>query len=234
MDETGLWTNCEAERANAPSVAAFVFLRIKRDILSGHFRPGNRLHLKVLTARYNTSIVPVREALRLLCGAGLVIAESQRGFRVAPASPVDLRDIAETRRRVETLALERSIEQGDASWIAEIRKMHSALERRAPKVGQHSRITDDWETPHRDFHLALISRCDSPVLLRVCSQIHDFFDRYRRLALPYCSYMAGTAGDHEEIRDAIVRWDKVRAAELLQQHIKAVTDVVLEQYVQAA
>jgi GntR family carbon starvation induced transcriptional regulator len=225
------WKEHNFDRSCASSASAYVLARIRGDILSAYFRPGAKLYLKVLTARYNTSVAPVREALAVLSGAGLVISESQRGFRVAPASRMDFLDIATLRKNIEVYALEQSIERGDDAWVEEICSVYETFSRLSQKAGQDIPITDAWEIHHREFHFSLISRCGSPTLLNFCSQLHDRFDRYRRLTLPSGAYMAGTAGDHEEIKDAAIRRDIKRATFLIQEHIQSITDVVLEQYV---
>lgn len=225
------WKQRDFDRSCASSASAYVLARIRGDILSAHFMPGAKLYLKILTARYNTSVAPVREALAVLSGAGLVISESQRGFRVAPASRADFLDIAALRKQLEVSALQQSIERGDDAWVEEICRVYAMFSRLSQKAGQDIPITDAWESYHREFHFALISRCGSPTLLNFCSQLHDRFDRYRRLTLPSGSYMAGTAGDHEEIKDAAIRRDVKRASMLIEEHIQRITDVVLEQYV---
>ncbi len=73
------WKHRDFDRSCASSASAYVLARMRGDILSAHFLPGAKLYLKVLTARYNTSVAPVREALAVLSGAGLVISESQLG-----------------------------------------------------------------------------------------------------------------------------------------------------------
>ncbi|MDB5604491.1 MAG: hypothetical protein JWP25_1391 [Bradyrhizobium sp.] len=225
------WKHRDFDRSCASSASAYVLARIRGDILSAHFRPGAKLYLKILTARYNTSVAPVREALAVLSGAGLVISESQRGFRVASASRADFLDIAMLRKQLEVSALQQSIERGDDAWVEEICSVYATFSRLSQKAGQDIPITDAWESYHREFHFALISRCGSPTLLNFCSQLHDRFDRYRRLTLPSGSYMAGTAGDHEEIKDAAIRRDVKRATMLIEEHIQSITDVILEQYV---
>ena len=55
---------------------------------------------------------PPLEALSRLAAEGFVLAESQRGFRVAPVSRDDLFDLAERRIELETNVLARSIERG--------------------------------------------------------------------------------------------------------------------------
>jgi DNA-binding GntR family transcriptional regulator len=42
--------------------------------------------------------------------------------------------------------------------------------------------------------------------------------------------MAATAGDHEDIKDAVIARDTARAVELITDHIRAISDVILEQY----
>jgi GntR family transcriptional regulator, carbon starvation induced regulator len=224
------WKSQELDRSSTPSVSSYVLARIRGDILSAYFKPGAKLHLKVLTARYDTSVAPVREALAVLSGAGLVVAESQRGFRVAPASRADFVDVLMMRQYMEALAFEKSIELGDDKWVDEICRVYSAFSRLSTKAGCGDPISDAWEVHHREFHFVLISRCGSPTLLNFCSQLHDRFDRYRRLILPNSSYMAGTASDHEEIRDAVIRRDKALAVALIKEHITAIGDVILEQY----
>ena len=104
------------DRDDAPSATTYVLNRLRADILSAYFAPGAKLPLKTLIDRYRTSVVPIREALAVLCGAGLAVSECQRGFRVAAASPEDFTDVAEMRKRLETLALRMSIERADADW----------------------------------------------------------------------------------------------------------------------
>jgi GntR family transcriptional regulator, carbon starvation induced regulator len=225
------WKNRDFDRSCASSASAYVLARIRGDILSAHFMPGAKLYLKILTARYNTSVAPVREALAVLSGAGLVISESQRGFRVASASRADFLDIAKLRKQLEVSALQQSIKRGDDAWVEEICTVYAMFSRLSQKAGQDIPISDAWESYHREFHFSLISRCGSPTLLNFCAQLHDRFDRYRRLTLPSASYMAGTAGDHEEIMDAAIRRDVKHATMLVEEHIQSITDVILEQYV---
>jgi GntR family transcriptional regulator, carbon starvation induced regulator len=216
------------DRDDAPSATAYVLNRLRADILAAHFSPGAKLPLKILIDRYKTSVVPIREALAVLCGAGLAVSECQRGFRVAAASREDFTDVAEMRRRLETLALRMSIERADADWEKEVKEASEKLARISQKVGQDGPISDEWELLHRQFHFALIECCGSRSLLDFCFQLYDRYDRYRRLALPSKSYMAGVAADNDEIVAAAVGRHVDSAVALLERHIEAMTDVILE------
>lgn len=226
MDGVPDWAP-DAERGPA-SLAARVLGQLRRDILHVRFQPGAKLPLKVLAHDYEVGLTPLREALALLCGAGLVIQESQRGFTVAPVSEADFADIAACRRRLEPMCLSLAIAHGDEAWRRRIEGAHRRFAPVAPRVGENSPIDEAWEGSHRAYHFALISACGSPALLGFCMQLHDRFDRYRRLYIPTKSLMAGTGGDHEEIADAALAGDAARAAQLLDRHIAATASLITE------
>ncbi len=225
------WKRTRLTPGSASSKASYVLARLREDILATRFKPTEKLYLKVLTARYDTSVAPVREALAVLAGAGLVILESQKGFRVAPASRDDFVDIAKARKLVEVSALQMSIANGSDEWAQRIPRVYQNLSDLLPRAGTVGPISDPWEFHHREFHFCLIADCGSPTLLNFWSQIHDRFDRYRRLALPSSAYMAGTSDEHSDIMEAVLMRDAKRAAALIGDHIQSITDIVLGQYV---
>ena len=62
-----------------------------------------------LRVDYATSVSTLREILNRLASEGLVAAEGQKGFEVAPVSVADLREVAEMRLFLEHHALELSL-----------------------------------------------------------------------------------------------------------------------------
>ena len=64
--------------------------RLRTDIVSCELAPGQRLKFEELRARYDVGIGSLRETLMQLEADGLVIAESNRGFCVAPVTIADL------------------------------------------------------------------------------------------------------------------------------------------------
>lgn len=91
-----------AERLE-PAQAGYTRLRdlIRMDIVSGRLKPGMRLKIAELAARYETSGVPVREALQQLQGEGLVTFVANRGASVRAIDANFLRDIHEVRALIE-------------------------------------------------------------------------------------------------------------------------------------
>jgi GntR family transcriptional regulator, carbon starvation induced regulator len=210
-----------------------IYEKIQEEIISGHLRPGQRLHISQLASQYQVGLSPIREVLSRLLATELVTAISQKGFRVAEISQTDLNDIYKTRAHIESLALRLSIEQGNDEWEAGI---VSAYYRLAKFESDHEiKNTADyqeWESRHRAFNLALINACGLNHLLRIQHQLYKLTERYRRQWL-----IAGTkliaglpyAKSQKKIMDAALARDPELATKLLYKHFKE-AEKIIESY----
>jgi DNA-binding GntR family transcriptional regulator len=201
--------------------AQAVQARLATDILNGSLAPGMRLRLQGLCDTYQVSMSPLREALAGLAGRGLVVQEGQRGFRVAPASADDLRDVTETRVRIETMALRLSIEHGTDAWEAGVLAAHHRLSRR-PR-SENLLVDEAWEELHRNYHMSLIGACGLPRLVGFCTMLHDHFDRYRRLSVQQGGRHPTLKSSHVAIVEAALAKDIALADALLADHIREST-----------
>lgn len=207
--------------AESATIADAVFARLRTDIVGGRFEPGERLRLDRMRALYGAGISPVREALSRLAADGLVVLESQRGFRVRPASIDDLNDIAATRIRIETAALALAIERGDDAWEARVVSAHHVLAKLDPtRIAEPVRRVE-WEARHREFHASLIAACGSPWLLHFSGLLWDQFDRYRRLARFSGQPQRHLAGHHLGLVEAVKARKAREATRILAEHIGA-------------
>ena len=84
-----------------------VFMTLRRQILKGELKPGERLMEINLANRLGVSRTPVREAIRKLEHEGLVEMVPRRGAHVAEITRQELNDVLEIRRSLETLAISR-------------------------------------------------------------------------------------------------------------------------------
>jgi DNA-binding GntR family transcriptional regulator len=88
------------------SLVELTLRRLRREILSGAFAPGERLIEEHLTARFGTSRAPLREALSQLAQQGLVEQLPRRGVRVAELSAADSDELFALRNVLERYALQ--------------------------------------------------------------------------------------------------------------------------------
>ena len=76
-----------------------------REIVNGSIRPGEHLVTQGLARRYGVSHTPVREALIMLAGMGLVDVAPNRGAIVRRVTAREVREICQVRRALECEAV---------------------------------------------------------------------------------------------------------------------------------
>ncbi len=202
---------------------------MRADILSTRLLPGQKLHIARLAKQFSVSLAAVREALSRLVADGLVQASDQRGFRVSPVSLADLADVTQSRIDIEGLALRRSIERGDASWLAGVETSWESLRavpyRYPDDPTQHY---EEWVVRHRIFHRALVNACGSPWLLGFRDVLHEQSERYRRLSIrrQVDDAPRDVEAEHAAIVKAVVGRDADAAVIALSKHFTITMEFV--------
>lgn len=220
-------SNGAASSGGNETLASSVYDQLKEDILAGKLKPGHKLRLQVLKEEYKVGNSPLREALNRLSANGMVMREENKGFKVSPASIDELDELVRTRCWLEEVALRESIANGGDDYDERIVLALHRLSRMGPNSnGNYS--TPEQENLHREFHKAILSACNSTILLRYCSQLHEQTLRYRNLA-EVVEYREGhEEQEHQSIRDAIFDRDADRAVALLQSHYQITAKIVIE------
>lgn len=184
-------------------------------ILTGELAPGEKLKIDRLRKILGTGASPIREALSLLTSDQLVVRHEQRGFSAAETSRENFQEILSLRCTLEGMALQQSITNKTDEWIEGLVVVHHRMTRFQASRGE------EFEREHKNFHMELIGNCNSPLLLRYCSQLYDLNIRYRFLAGRSIDYKGRKVNDeHQDILDAVVAGESDRAAELLGSHYK--------------
>ncbi|CAM5786673.1 GntR family transcriptional regulator [Ottowia pentelensis] len=221
-------TRMETFAASAPvkSLTAVAFERLRVAILCGELLPQERLRIQALSERYSVGATAVREALSRLVTEGLVALEEQRGFHVTPVSRAELLDLAQTRSRVEQMALREAIAHGDIEWESRLLSCFHRLSRTPPPTSPERDAP--WSAAHRAFHEALVDGCASPWTLRLCGLLYDKSERYRNLAKSSTHERGRDVdGEHRALLDAAMTRDADAACRLLGEHFAATTEIIL-------
>jgi DNA-binding GntR family transcriptional regulator len=201
---------------------------IRSEILEGQIAPGSRLHLGKLAERHDASPSAIREALSRLVSDGWVKAIDQRGFRVCEVSADDLIDITRTRIDLESLALRRSIDQGDVAWEARVLAAYHELSRATPlQVGALKDSMLSWQVLHRRFHSALVSASGSDWMMRFREVLTDQSERYRKLSVDRPAGPRDVDQEHREIAHAALDRDADACVKLLSAHFNHTAEIVL-------
>jgi DNA-binding GntR family transcriptional regulator len=204
-----------------------MFETLRSDILSCRLLPGSRLRINETAETSEVSLGAVREALSRLNAEGLVVAESQKGYRVAPLSVEDLRDLTEARVEIERIALARSIASGDLDWETNLVAAWHRLSRISERADGDSPLTSEpWALAHAAFHAALAAACGSAKLLQIRAQLYQQTERYRR----YSGVVArerNVFAEHRKIFDAAIARDSAVATEAIAEHLRLTADIIL-------
>jgi len=167
--------------------------------LTGGLAPGQKLKIDGLRKVLDLGASPIREALSLLVSDQLVVRHEQRGFQAAATSRENFNEILSLRSTLESKALRQSMERATPAWHEELVLVHHRMTR------SRSKGPDAFEVEHKNFHLALIGNCQSPLMLRICDQLYDLNIRYRFIAARSTEYRGRKVDDeHSDILDAVL------------------------------
>ena len=139
------------------------------------------LRQEQVSAQYEVSRTPVREALRRLAALGLVSFEANRGFRVRTLSRSEMWEAFLLRAELESLvtgvAAERITEE-DLDELEEAEKRFSRLTRalRAREPGEDRRsLTVEWMQANHGFHDVIYRVADLPYIEQVAKSARRTF-----------------------------------------------------------
>jgi GntR family carbon starvation induced transcriptional regulator len=211
-----------AESGKELSLVDQGYKTLRMRIVRAEYLPGSRLKLDALQQSLRLSSSPLREALNRLVAEGLVDADEGRGFRAAPISIPELMELTDLRLLLEADALRGSVSRGDGDWECRVVAAAHRLRRSEDPIDAGNGAApdpEDWSDRHRNFHVALLSGCGNPRLLRMCEAFFDQAERYRRIAR-----LSGKPRnkdlEHRKLEEAALSRDADRAVEILTLHIR--------------
>jgi len=145
---------------------------LRTAILAGEYAPGVRIREEDLADQYGASRLPVREALRLLKGEGLVTLVANTGAWVSSLSLEDCEEMYQIRERIEPLLLRYNVPLLSEEQIDHLDELAAQMEK-----------GDDVErflALDRDFHLGTYEAATTTLLSDTVRQLWNRTQHYRR------------------------------------------------------
>jgi DNA-binding GntR family transcriptional regulator len=102
--------------------------RIREDIVAGELQFGSRITIAELANRYGVSQMPIREALRVLHGEGLLVIEPNRGARVRSLDRHFVSNIFDLRCSLEMLIVRQMVTRCTPEHLAELEHIEARIE----------------------------------------------------------------------------------------------------------
>jgi DNA-binding GntR family transcriptional regulator len=164
-----------SSRAGHLTKQQFVYTTLRESIIRCELSPGTRLVIDDLARQFKVSIIPVREALRLLQSEGLVLSVAHVGATVAPISRASVVEVFALLEGLELVAARVAAERATAADFENlagfVAEMDRALEAGSPL---------HWADINTRFHLAISRLADMPLLHDMTQRAVDYWDRVRR------------------------------------------------------
>lgn len=214
------------DHSDKRTLTAEAYHRLRQDIILGKLKPNEKLRTEHLKTEYDVSAATVREALALLVADALVVSQQQRGFRVAPMSLSDFRDITQTRALLESRAVSQSVRDGDDEWGAEVSASFHLLSKAEERLKGGPEDRKSWEIANKRFHEALISASGSRWTRHFLTILYRQSERYRTVVFQHAPPERDVHAEHVAIYDAAIVRDAELAGLLVRRHIERTLDVI--------
>ncbi len=195
----------------AASAADIVYDALRKAIIEGDLAEGENLRQDQIAQMFNTSRIPVREALSRLEQHGLITTERYKGAVVAGLSIEEIDEIFEFRALVEAEVIRLAVPNLDKDTLA-------AARRHCEEFGQE---TDSarWGEINRSFHYSLYTASRRPYYLQIVQTSLDRIDRYLRAQLTLTNGMTRANREHQAILAACLARDADLASRLTRDHV---------------
>jgi DNA-binding GntR family transcriptional regulator len=194
-----------------------------RDIVNGQIRSGDHLVTQALARRFGVSHTPVREALVMLAGMGLLDVAPNRGAIVRKLTAREVREICQVRRALECEAVRQACGRIEAALL---QSLATDLQRLivVDSPNQHRFIAEARMVDSR-LHDLIAIQCGNAFLVHELSRLKTLFRAFRDAAWNHSKShndyhrLAAEAREHLAIVDALLAGDRPRAVRAMARHI---------------
>lgn len=199
-----------------------IYIALRRLIIMGHHKPGERFDVETIASQYNTSVTPVREALQMLSQEGLVNIKPRSGYFVSHTSLKQLRDLLDLRRILEIAAVEAAARRAQDDQIDDLTRVHSGY------TGDDDEAYDRYTDENRRFHYLLARASGNNELAETVGRLHDQLARFMVLR------HAGKTMEltHQRIIDALKEHNVEAARQALLDDITDTYDLIMDKVIQ--
>ena len=202
------------------SASSLVFDALRKAIIEGQLEEGEPLRQDEIARLFNTSRIPVREALSRLEEQGLIRTQRYKGAVVAGLSPRETEEVFDLRALIEPEIIRNAVP----------RMTDEILARAQEKCAAFSASTDpmEWGNLNRDFHETLYSASDLKFFIEIADNAIDRVERQIRAQLVMSDGMERATKEHLAILKACEEGDPERAANLTRDHIEGAKQSLLQ------
>lgn len=202
-----------------------VYESLRRSILHGKLKAGQRLIEETLADQVGISRTPVREAFHKLERDELLIRLPKGGFAVKEFTRADVEEIFGIRSALESYAAYLATEQITPDRISELEKKVEETEKTLEK-GENEKVAQ----LHTEFHNLLYKSCRSKKLFEMINNYADYFYRYRTALIRSTENgFKYSFEDHRRMLEAMKKKNPKLVERLVRKHLERGKELVLKE-----
>lgn len=202
-----------ARSVRPPTTQEAVLAELRRMIASGELRPGAQIVQDALAEELGVSRVPLREALKMLEGEGLVSYRPHHGYFVTELSLEDLLEVYRIRELLEAEAVTTGLPLMTDEDVERLAEAEEEV-RRASAANDVAAMAQT----NRRFHFAVIEGCSRPRLIRLIEVLWDSTEVYRSVYFTDPVNRDRILSEHRVLVDAVRARDLPALLEVLDEH----------------
>ena len=206
--------NLEMEMDEYLPLRDVVFNTLRRAILKGELKPGERLMEITLADKLGVSRTPIREAIRKLELEGLVVMAPRKGAKVASITERDLNDVLEVRKGMEDLAISLACKRITGEELEKLETIEQSFQ----KLIESGNLTELAEMDVK-FHDTIYQATNNQRLVQLLNNLREQMYRYRMEYLKDIAVRRTLAEEHKAICRALRERDEQQAEEYVSIHI---------------
>lgn len=206
------------------SIKEVAFQHIKRQIIEGNLKPGIWLREQDLADAMQISRAPIREAFNQLEREGFIEIVPRKGAKVISLSEKEVEDIFEIRETLESLAIQKSLQNIPLDRLDQIAKKFEQFNLKA--IEKNNRL--NYLVLDKQLHDLLIQRCDNNMLIKLLASIQEKVHWLRGFSLDTHSF-SQSIEEHLAIIHAIqIKNEKLVLSNLVRHLERAKESIISE------
>lgn len=206
--------NLEMEMDEYLPLRDVVFNTLRRAILKGELKQGERLMEIALADKLGVSRTPIREAIRKLELEGLVVMAPRKGAKVASITERDLNDVLEVRKGMEVLAISLACKRITGEELEKL----EIIERDFQRLIESGNLTELAEMDVK-FHDTIYQATNNQRLVQLLNNLREQMYRYRMEYLKDIAVRRTLAEEHKAICQALRERNQQQAEKYVSIHI---------------
>ena len=186
---------------------------LRQRIFAHQLQPGSWIDEMKMAEEFGISRTPLREALKVLAGEGLVTMKVRRGAYVTEVSPKDLLQVYHLLALLESDAASELAQSATDTQIAELQALHDALEA----------STDDRDAffiANERFHMRVLEMLDNKWLSQMVADLRKVMKLNRHNSLFKSGRIEESLQEHRELMQALAARNAGQAQQCVKLHFR--------------